>query len=54
MLGNIITFLSNLILHIMSLSSGSVQEHSSLKEKLLLKRIATPALAVLQLLKRSL
>ena len=54
MLVNIITFLSSLISYIMNLSSGSVRESSSLKEKMLLKRIATPALAILQLLKRSL
>ena len=54
MLVNIITFLSSSISHIMNLSSGSVKERSSLKEKLLLKRIATPTLALLQLLKRSL
>ena len=52
MLVNIITFPSNFISQLMHLSSGSVKERSSLKEELLLKRIATPALALLQLLKR--
>ena len=54
MLANVITFLSTLISHIMNLPSELVKESSDSKGKLLLIRIATPALTLLQQLKRAL